>query len=282
MAALEDYLELVAAVEATAEDLGLPVVLEGYEPPRDARLEVLRITPDPGVLEANVQPAHSWRELVENTTFLYEAARESRLSSEKFMLDGRHTGTGGGNHFVLGGATPARFTVPAPPGPAREPDRLLAQPPVAVVPVLGAVHRTDQPGAAHRRGAQRLGIRDRASRSESWKGRLPRARVAPWLVDRLLRNLLIDASGNTHRVGILHRQAVLARRPRRAARPARDARVRNAAARAHVPYPTAAAARARGALLAQALSAAAPQALGHRAARPVHAAATSYGRISRT
>ncbi|MEO8143831.1 MAG: transglutaminase family protein, partial [Betaproteobacteria bacterium] len=104
---LEHYLELVAAIEATAAEMKLPIVLEGYEPPRDPRLEIFRITPDPGVLEVNVQPTRSWRELVDNTTFLYETAHQLRLTTEKFMLDGRHSGTGGGNHFVLGGATPA-------------------------------------------------------------------------------------------------------------------------------------------------------------------------------
>ena len=104
---LAHYLRLLEAVEATAEALKMPVILEGYEVPHDSRIESLDVTPDPGVIEVNIHPAKNWDEVVGNTTTLYEQARLAGLSAEKFMLDGRHTGTGGGNHIVIGGATPA-------------------------------------------------------------------------------------------------------------------------------------------------------------------------------
>jgi uncharacterized protein (DUF2126 family) len=103
----QPYFDLISAIEATAESLRIPVVIEGYPPPADPLLRSFQITPDPGVLEVNIHPAKNWQELRENTLILYEEARLARLGSEKFMLDGRHTGTGGGNHIIIGGATPS-------------------------------------------------------------------------------------------------------------------------------------------------------------------------------
>src|SRR5207237_590229 len=105
--ALEDYLAVLVAVEAAAAELSTPVHIEGYPPPADPRLDVIKVTPDPGVIEVNLNAAQNWRELVAIAQGVYEDALATRLGTEKFMRDGRVTGTGGGSHVVVGGATPA-------------------------------------------------------------------------------------------------------------------------------------------------------------------------------
>ncbi len=141
---LEDYLDLLAAIEATAKELSMKLVLEGYPPPRDPRLKLLQVTPDPGVIEVNVHPVNNWKELVANTEFLYNAAFESRLSAEKFMTDGRHTG---------------RQPIPAQTRATGQPAAVLAQPPVLELSVQRHVCWPHQPGPAGGRGAQRPVVR---------------------------------------------------------------------------------------------------------------------------
>ena len=103
----EHYLELITAIEFAAKKTGIKIQLEGYEPPRDPRENHFHITPDPGVIEVNIHPAKTWEESISVTETLFEEAKQTFLTAEKFLIDGRRTGTGGGNHITLGGTTPS-------------------------------------------------------------------------------------------------------------------------------------------------------------------------------
>jgi uncharacterized protein (DUF2126 family)/transglutaminase-like putative cysteine protease len=190
-----DWLDLTAAIEQTAEECGRKVILEGYLPPEDERVLNFSITPDPGVIECNIHPATSWGQMVERTTQLYESARDVGLATEKFMMDGKHVGTGGGNHVVMGAASPSESPF------LRRPDLLKS--------MLGFWHNHPSlsflfsglfigPSSQHPRIDEARG--DAVNELEIAFQQLGRqANTPPWLVDRLFRNILADMTGNGHR-----------------------------------------------------------------------------------
>ncbi|WP_163712207.1 transglutaminase family protein [Mangrovibacterium lignilyticum] len=191
----EVFLDLTAALEASAAELKIPIIIEGYEPPRDNRIELLKVTPDPGVIEVNIHPAKNWKELTDNTLTLYEEAKQARLGTEKFMLDGKHTGTGGGNHVTLGGSSPT--------------DSPLLRSPSLLRSLL--TFWQHHPGLSYLFSGAFIGPTSQAPRVDEGRyenlyeleiafEQIPEGKEVPyWLTDRLFRHMLTDITGNTHR-----------------------------------------------------------------------------------
>ena len=194
------FQDLVRAIDETAAALDLRVVLEGYPPPRSPELLQVAVTPDPGVLEVNIPPTRTSREHVALMETVFDAALHAGLHAEKYQLDGRQSGSGGGNHVTLGGPTPLASPF------VKRPDLLASL--VTFVqhhPSLSFLFTGLFVGPTSQ--APRL---DEARHDSLYELEIALARAfergaeppSPWLCDALFRNLLVDVSGNTHRAEI--------------------------------------------------------------------------------
>ncbi len=191
----EHFIDLIYALETVVTDLDTPIVIEGYTPPRDLRFNHFSITPDPGVIEVNIQPSKTWKELKDVTSILYNEAHQIHLTADKFLLDGRRVGTGGGNHIVAGATTPEQSPF------LRRPDLLRSM----------IAFWQNHPSLSYLFSSMYVGPTSQAPRIDearhdslheleiAFQQIKPYQETSPWFVDRLFRNLLVDVTGNTHR-----------------------------------------------------------------------------------
>lgn len=196
----EDFLALIEAIDHARVETGVDVALEGYPPPRDPSLFQISIAPDPGVLEVNMPPQSSLRDYASTLESVFDAALHAGLHSEKYLLDGRMAGSGGGHHLTLGG--PAALESPF----VKRPDLLAS--------LLTFLQH--HPSLSYMFSGLFVGPTSQAPRVDEARHdslydleiALDRAFLrteeppAPWLSDLLFRHLLVDLAGNTHRAEV--------------------------------------------------------------------------------
>jgi uncharacterized protein (DUF2126 family) len=198
LATAEDFLALLAAVDAARHEVGLDAQLEGYPPPSSTALSRLAVTPDPGVLEVNLAPQATGRAHAAILQEVFDAGLHAGLHSEKWLVDGRLAGSGGGHHVTLGGPTPGASP-------------LVVRPDLLASLITFAQHH---PSLSFLFTGLFVGPTSQAPRVDEARNdtlyeleiALERAFTAaapePWLGDLLFRHLLTDLTGNTHRAEI--------------------------------------------------------------------------------
>lgn len=192
-----DFIDLVTVIEEAAREVSRPFLLEGYPPRPSPELLRFAVTPDPGVLEVNIPPSSGSRAYAGLLETVFDAALHAGLHSEKYLLDGRMAGSGGGNHLTLGGPTPLASPF------LRRPDLLASlitfiqhHPSLSYMFTGLFVGPTSQaPRVDEARHDALYELEIALERAFAARGEAP----PPWLSDILFRHLLVDVAGNTHR-----------------------------------------------------------------------------------
>jgi uncharacterized protein (DUF2126 family) len=196
-----EFIEVVNVVDEITSREGIEVVLEGYPPRRGPALSSISITPDPGVLEVNVPPTATMPDYVALQHEVFDAALHSGLHSEKFLVDGRLAGSGGGHHIVFGG--PSTLESPF----LKRPDLLASlvtfcqhHPSLSFLFTglfVGPTSQAPRIDEARMDSLYELEIALREAFATVGATDVP-----PWKADHLFRHLLTDVTGNTHRAEI--------------------------------------------------------------------------------
>ncbi|MDX2088117.1 MAG: transglutaminase family protein [Kofleriaceae bacterium] len=191
-----DFVMLVEALDAARVETGFDVHLEGYPPPPAPERTRFAVTPDPGVIEVNLAPQDNCRAAAELHHTVFDAALANGLTAERYLLDGRAAGSGGGNHITIG-------------GPTAERSPWLVRPSLLASLITFAQHH---PALSYAMTGMFVGPTSQAPRVDEARHdalyelelALPRLHQdpPPWQVDGLLRHLLVDVAGSTHRAEI--------------------------------------------------------------------------------
>ncbi len=191
---LGQFQRLLKAVDQTASELGLPVLLEGYGPPPSPALELLTAEPETGTLRLRLPLTTSWQQELDWLEDAYRLAGRLGLATQQRYEDGRREPLGQRSTRTLGGPEPASSPFLFKPALLRS--LILFWQHHPSLSYLFAGPRVGPDGWAPRVDE---GSEDAVQELTVALERFPAGDVeTPWVADRLLSHVLSDPGGDPH------------------------------------------------------------------------------------